>query len=505
MSVSADDPTERGSAAVTDDVLDGDSTGEPEQAGPSLIAQVLEGWELMAEAVAETDPDLASLMSSGTLVARAAIEQAIPTFIAQLRYFLASTELAPAFQEELIGELSRSISNPPCPFTLDWLAERHEQAVNAFTSDQSIPENGTRDFLAAAVSTAIRSAFDHDTPQPSADQEWRIIATLEQPDNIGHSGSLFCAASSKGLRKNVRLEEVNYQDTSYRSRPSGNVENRQWVSLADSSGLGFPRDFGVRETAGFAKTIRENPDGAAYLLQLNLGGRLAPLAQEFIEAHEQEILGLAQTLIVPVKALVPHLALVPSQVFEAVPKLLVWTIKNIITKRVGDRTVPSWVIYHTVLRPDGHAPTSVVLLRSPEQKKAAKATLVGTTCIDGEMRETVDYEDFPVVDLWPRGRFIDGATLPENATADVPVEVPERIWNWVADNGRPLVWSDCWEDGQVPTHAFRVLVPFARLPADGLRGFFQGKQRKTQAYVVALRVEVYPVTVQRPKSKRYRI
>jgi hypothetical protein len=195
--------------------------------------------------------------------------------------------------------------------------------------------------LAAAVTADIRSAFgDDDTPNPPSDQEWRITATLERPGKIGYDGSLFCAASKRSWRKNVRLEETSYRGITYDSRPSGNVENRRWVPLQDSSGVGFPRDLDARETTGFVMTIRENPDGATYLLQLNFGGRWAPLSKEFIEAHEKEIVGLAQTIIVPVTRLVPHLALVPTQVFKAVPQLLVSTIKTIIAQRLDKQDPP---------------------------------------------------------------------------------------------------------------------------------------------------------------------
>lgn len=505
MSVSAGDPTGHVFAAGTDDVLDEDSAEDSGEAALSLVDQALEGWELMAEAVAETDPGLAGLMASGALVARAAVEQELPSFIVQLGDYLAGTALTPVFREELIGELSRRISGPAGPFTLDWLAERHEQVVRSFIADRGASEMAPWHFLTAAASAAIRTTYGHDTPNLSSHQEWRIVATLEQPGKIGRGGSLFCAASSRRWRKNVSVEESSYQDLTYQSKPIGDVEKGEWVTLADSSGLGFARDFDTRETTGFAKTIQENPDAAAYLLQLDLGGSRAPLAKEFLEVHEQDILGLANTLIVPAKALVPQLALVPANVLQVVPKLLLGIIKKIIAKRLDDKILPSWVVYHTVLTPFGHAPTSVVLLRSLEQPKIAKATLVGTTYINGEMRETVDYQAFPVADLWPRGRIIDGATLPENPADRVPVEAPARIWEWVAENGRPLVWSDCWEQGQTPTHAFRVLVPFNRLSAERNRGHIPHRKRETQSYVAALRVEVYPVNVQPIKPGVYKI
>jgi hypothetical protein len=512
MSVSAGDPTERASGPVNDDITDDDALEEEDEAAPSLLAQALEGWELMSEAAAETDPGLASLMSSGALIARAAVEQEIPSFIAELKNSLANTGLTPDFQEELIEELSWRISGSPCQFTLDWLIKRHVEAVRAFLSGRQGPNDDSRNFLDATASRAIRSAFGYDIPNQSVDQEWRIIAALEQPGKIDHRGSLFCATSKRSWRKNVRLKETTYLDITYPSKPSGDVEQGRWVTLRDSGGGDSLRDFDARESAGFPKSILENPSSASYLLELHVGGRLAPLASEVIQEHEAEILGLATKLTgsatAALQTIAPHLMLVPPEVFKAVPKVILWTIKNIINKRLSDRTLPSWVIYHTAFMPIGHAPVSVVLLRSPEQSKAAKATLVGTTCVNGEMRESQNYEAFQVADLWPRGRFIDGATVPTDPAESVPVEVPDRIWNFVADSGRPLVWSDCWENGQ-PTHGFRVLVPFDRVTSDDANKHFLPRKRKTQAYVAALRVEVYPIPVQPvpppPKIKKYTI
>lgn len=497
MSVSAGGPVESRAGLVTGDAFD--------EAAPSLVSQILEGWELMAEAVAESDPSLASLMSSGTLVARAAFAQEVPSFMAQLRAYLADTGLTPEFQEELMGEVSRLISEPPSAFTLDWLMARHEQAVSAFIEGRGVPENDSGNFLAAAASAAIRAGLGRDQQNPSSYQQWRIIAALEQPNKIHRSGSLFCAASWR-FRRNVRLKELTYQDIEYQSTPSGDVRDRQWVTLQDSSGSAFPRDFDSHETPDFAKTILGDTDGAAYLLQLNLGGNLAPLASEFMEAHERDILGLAEILIQPAKALVPILHCVPASLLAAVPKLLTTSIKKIIQKRLGDRTLPSWVIHHTVLKADGEAPVSIVLLRSPEQANTAKATLAGTKLTNGEMEQTRNYEGYQVVELGPRGRFIDGATLPANATDPVPVEVNDRIWNLVADKGQPIVWSDCWESGE-PTHGFRALVPFARFAGadQSTRRGRRKAKKKTQAYVAALRVEVYPVAIPRRKPRVYHI
>jgi hypothetical protein len=426
--------------------------------------------------------------------------------MAGLEAYLARTGLTADFQEELIGEVSQLISEPSSPFTLEWLIARHEQAVSGFIAGRAVPQNDSGNFLAAAASAALRTGLGHNPQNPSPYQQWRIVAALEQPNKIRHSGILFCAASSRHLRKNVRIKELTYQDIEYESTPSGDVKDRQWVTLQDSSGSAFLRDFDSHETPDFAKTILANPDGAAYLLQLNLGGRLAPLVSEFMEAHERDILDLAKTLIEPAKALVPILHCVPAAVLEAVPKLLTTSIKKIIQKRLGDRTLPSWVIHHTVLKADGQAPVSVVLLRSPEQTKAAKATLAGTKLINGEMEETRNYEGYQVVQLGPRGRFIDGATLPTNAADPVPVEVNDRIWNLVADKGQPIVWSDCWESGE-PTHGFRALVPFSRF-AGVDQSTWSGRRKakkKAQAYVAALRVEVYPVAIPRRKPRVYRM
>jgi hypothetical protein len=360
--------------------------------------------------------------------------------------------------------------------------------------------------LAAAANAAIRTGLGQNPQNPSPYQQWRIIAALEQPNKIRRSGSLFCAAPSRQLRKNLRLKELTYQDIEHVSTPSGDVKDRQWVTLQDADGGVFVRDFDSHETPDFAKTVLASPDGAAYLLQLNLGGRLAPLASEFMKAHEQDILDLAEMLIQPAKALVPILHGVPGRVLAAVPKLLTTSIKKIIEKRVGDRTLPSWVIHHTVLKADGEAPVSIVLLRSPEQSKAAKATLAGTKLTNGEMEETRNYQGYQVVQLGPRGRFIDGATLPTNAADPVPVEVNDHIWNLVANKGQPIVWSDCWESGE-PTHGFRALVPFTRF-AGADQSTWRGRRKakkKTQAYVAALRVEVYPVTIPPPNPRVYRI
>jgi hypothetical protein len=486
---------------------------------PSLVAQTFEGWELMAEAVAETDAPLASLMSSGGLLARAAFEEQVPGLLDELVGVLRNGGLARSESEDLRRELTRRLLEPPCPFSWEWLLVQHQEAVDDFLAGLPGTQPSERSLWQMA-SAAIRRGLDPEWAEPPEPAEppqerpgeWRIISTLERPSKIGQAGSLFCCTSEPGWRRpfpiegtpyqHLRLEETTYQRITRSSSRVGPIESGRWVVLAGENG----RDFDRREPPEFAVGLQNPPEvaqalktdefvsGAAYFLQLDVSKHRQEMVGRFIEQNEGAIRAAAAAALNAAASLIPAgLPLVAMGVPNMIPDLIIRTIRTILNRRIAATTLPSWLIQHTVMKAAHQPPTSAVLLHSEE---LPDVTLVGAQLIDGTMQVVDDYSDFLVPQLWPRGRILSGATEPEAADADLPMVVPADLWTWVDVNRRPLVWSDSWESGREPTHGFRVLLPFSPLPSGKT-----GKQPKGPRYVAALRVEVY----HRPRIRHYTI
>jgi hypothetical protein len=476
--------------------LSGEATSSP-----SLVAQVFEGWEVMAEAVAETDVPLASAMSTGALLARAAFEEQVPKLLDDLAESLRYGGLARSASDDLLGELARRLWEPRCPFSTEWMLSQHQKAVDDYTADLPETLRSERSLLQRA-NAAIRRAFEPESaesrepvepPEKKAPGEWRIISTVERPGKIGRPGSLLCLKPQPGwfVQQRVRLEETTYQGITRTSTAKKPIESGRWVALAEDG-----RDFEAREPSEYAIGLHNPPafarslgldefvSGAAYFLQLDVGEQRQAMVRQFIDQNEKAIRATAQVAISAAVALIPGaLPLVPLGAVGVIQDLIIGTIRAILNRRIAATILPSWLVQHTVIHVGRQPPTSAVLLHSEEQPNV---TLVGAQAIDGTMQVARDYGEFPVPQLWPRGRILNGATEPGAPDADLPMVVPADLWNWVDAHRRPLVWSDSWESGQPPTHGFRVLLPFSPLPSSRT-----GKQPKGPHYVAALRVEVY--------------
>ena len=174
------------------------------------------------------------------------------------------------------------------------------------------------------------------------------------------------------------------------------------------------------------------------------------------------------------------------------PTLILTAIQKILEDRMTDKIMPTWLVQHTVMQAPGKTPISAVMLRSLEQPTEAKATLLGAELVDGQVSAREKYpKKFPVSQLWPRGRVIDGPTQPEPDASAFPEELPANLWAWVAAEQRPVIWSDAWPvgDNEFPSSAFRALVPYRSVR--GRKRQVASKHR--QSCVAALRVEVYPI------------
>jgi hypothetical protein len=459
---------------------------------PSLVAQAFEGWQLMAAAVAETDEALASVMSSGALLARAAFEEQIPTLLYNLAELLGNGGLASSVRNEVISELASRLWEPRFPFSAEWMLVQHQKAVADFNADQSETLGSGRSLWQMA-STAIRRAFEPEPAEPPEKKskgEWRINSTVERPNKIGQAGSLYCRTRQLGWRPRVRLEETTYQAITRTSASNKSVKSNQWVVLADERGRDFDRheqpefSLGLHNPPELAQALKqdETVSGAAYFLQLDVNKHRVGMAAQFVEQHKQAIRTTTQAAITAAAGFIPGGLLVPAGVLHMIPDLIIGAIQAILNRRIAATVLPSWIVQHTAIKVGGQPPRSAVLLRSEEQPNV---TLVGAQAVGKKMKVVDDYGDFPVPQLWPRGRILTGPTKP-NADADLPMIVPADLWAWVADHRRPLVWSDSWETGRPPTHGFRVLVPFLPSPSSRTR-----REPKRPRYVAALRVEVY--------------
>jgi hypothetical protein len=477
---------------------------------PSLVAQAFEGWELMADAVAETDAPLASVMSSGALLARAAFEEYVPGLLDELAVILRSDGLTRSASDDLRSELARRLWEPRCPFSFEWMLAEHQKAVDDFTAN--LPETQRSERLWQMVNAAIRRGLEPESAEPpepveppeEPPGEWRIISTLERPSKIGQAGSLFCCTPQWGWRRHVRLEETTYHRITRTSWPSKPFKRDEWVVLAGEGG----RDFDRREPPEFPVGLHIPPElaealkrdetvsSAAYFLQLDIGRHRKEIVGQFIEQHKQAIRATADAAINGAASLIPGgQVLVPLGVLPIISDLVIRTIQTILNRRIAATILPSWVVQHTVIKVGRQPPTSAVLLHSEEQPDL---TLVGAQTINGTMQVERDYGDFGVPQLWPRGRILHGATQPEAADAALPMIVPADLWTWVDVNRSPLVWSDSWESGRPPTHGFRVLLPFSPSPPTPT-----AKQPKGPHYVVALRVEVYYRALPPPGYKHH--
>lgn len=463
---------------------------------PSLVAQAFEGWDLMAEAVAETDPSLASLMSSGALLARAAFEKQIPRLLDELAELFRYGGLAESAGDDLLAELARGLWQSRCPFTREWILVQHQTAVDEFKAESLGIRAGRS--LWQLVSEAIGRGVESEPadvqnpiepPVQGPPGEWRIIATVERPSKIEKSGSLLCCTPQRRWRRHVRLEETTYQGIRHNSAAAGPVEPNAWVVLAEQG-----RDFDRHAPPEFAVGLNNPPEfaqalntdeivtGAAYFVQLDVSAHRNEVVLAFITQHGEAIRAATQTAINGAAALIPGGLLVPIGVLNMIPDFIIATVRAILNRGIAATVLPSWFVQHTVIKIGDLPPRSAVLLHSPEQRDA---TIVGAQMINGKMQVVPDYDDFFVPQLWPRGRILEGATLPD-ASANLPIAPPPELWTWVDANRHPVVWSDAWESGREPTHGFRVLLPFSPSPSPQT-----SRQPRGPHYVAALRVEVY--------------
>ncbi len=456
--------------------------GEP---APAVFALPFLGWLALADAVAQTEPGTAEMMTAAAYLAQSALEERLPELIRQLGDVLTGS----GFSSGAVEGVGSALLANRLAFTPEALADELAGLYSDLGQEHRLRlRRGRGDGTLLLADAAIEGFLDSDLAGPEARSvyndmagrarryikpHWWASCSLDLPAVLAQP-PIHCARP--GFKVGDRLVA---REWTYRGRVltgfDGQVAGRGPVGLVTAGG-GYRDSIDSPNPQYYWDTLNAPSSGLAFGLSLSEGRawRWADKVAGALEGQRENIEAKVGQEVQGAQARINDLlaaAQLPAYLLHPVIGLMVTAaravvelISNFLVKSLGDKSLTSCAIWHTAVMGRRRVPISVFTLSLPGKSNPLHYVRSGQ---DHSARFTAsdDYGADP--GYLDRARFMIGASKPPDAEFDAGFfDLSER-------SGRPLAWRD----PRKPNGGFRILVPHR---APGTKA----------SYVSALRVDV---------------
>lgn len=452
--------------------------GEP---APAAFALPFQGWLLLADAVAESTPQTADVMTAAAYLAQSALEERLPELIDEIRDVLTGSGFASGAVEGLRSALLSNRLAFSLEAVVDELAgiyadlgeENHlrsgdsplqlaDAAIDAFLDTE----------LAGPDARTVYTDMAAQVKQQYRKPRWWASCSLDLPSVLDQP-PIHCAR--RGFRRGSdRLVAVEW---TYRMRAltgfDGNVTGQGPVGTVAAGG-GYRDSIDELRPKYYLDTLLAPSTGLAFGLSLSegRGWRWADKVARALDRQRTNIAGKVGQHVQDARAKIDTLltaAQIPAYVIHPVIGLMVSAahvlvdfISNFLVKSLRTVNLTSWAIWHTAVMGRARVPISVFTLSSPDRDNPElhyiRSGQDGFTASD----DYGAYEGY-----MDQARFMIGTSEPPDAEFD------PGFFDLAERTRRPLTWLDPMR----PNGGFRILVPH-RAPGS------------KASYASALRVDV---------------
>ena len=455
--------------------------GEP---APAVFARPFLGWLALADAVADTAPDTAELMTAAAYLAQSALEERLPDLIGPLSDVLANSGFSSGAVE---GVRSALLANR-LAFTPQAVTD---ELVSLYADLGEEHQLRSGDGPLQLVEAAIEGFLDSDLAGPNArtvydnmadraaqyrHPHWWASCSLDLPSVLGTAKPpIYCARP--GWHR--RLDRLAALEWTYRGTVStgfnGELAGRGPVGVVTAGG-GYRDSIDDLKLNRYWDTLSVPSTGLAFGLSLSegLALRWASKVAKALEGRRADIEGIIGKQVGGARARIDTLlaaAKIGTFFIHPVVGLMVTAahavveaIFDCLVKTLSVKNLTTWGIWHTAVMGQRHVPISVFTLSSPgagtpglQYLRAGKDP--------AELIASDDYGADP--GYLSQARFMIGASeLPHGQFNDAFFDLTDR-------SRQPLVWRE----PMTTNGGFRILVPHR---ASGTKA----------SYVSALRVDV---------------
>lgn len=491
---------------------------EPE-GPPRPLAEPFAGWMSLAECASEVAPGVGDVMRSAGLLAQSAIESQADNLGYALTEILAGrhtiAEPAEAAEQSAMARpvvaetVHRLVTAGRLPLSPRLAAENLANSV----SDLDQAERGLFDQLVRRTGSEPRTGTDEgepadydgltgqmllttgaqlasiaagvQPPQLGSDPDgyyfgkpsvrWWLTASLELPESIVGSHPVHCLQPQHGWTGDrIRIIESTFNNL--------DVDDalQQGSVKAGEIRSGYRDTLRDDEVIEFADIVKRPLDQRSYVCRaiIEPDSRALRSIGRIVASHREEIISMADAAAQAAATVISAhpagtLAAPLIQLLAGLPGAITAHLTSALGRVVEPRSLPAWVISHTVVWTDPTSPLSVFLLKCPDEE-VRRMRLHGITgqADPGPTQISADYRNQPKA-LYNYGRLMWGASRPDVTKPGMPAD----LWSVVDGAGRPRGQGQpvIWTQPEYDRRGFRVLVP---------------QQRDKARYVTALRADI---------------
>jgi hypothetical protein len=466
--------------------------GEPT---PAVFALPFLGWLALADAVADTAPDTAELMTAAAYLAQSALEERLPDLIGPLSDVLTDSGFSSGAVEGVRSALlANRLAFTPQAVTDEManlytdLGEEHQ--IRSGDGPLQLAEAAIEGFLDSDFAGPdARAVYDNmaDRAAQYKRPHWWASCSLDLPSVLGTAKPpIYCARPGHRVLDRLVALEWTYRGTVLTGF-NGKVVGRGHVGKVTAGG-DYRDSIDSFQVNRYWDTLHVPSTGLAFGLSLSegLAWRWASKVAKVLEGRRTDIEGIISKEIGGAKARIDTLltaAQIPASFIHPVVGLMVTAARavvkvifNFLVETLSVKNLTTWAIWHTAVMGQRHVPISVFTLSLPgagtpglQYIRSSQDPSAGFTASD-------DYGADP--GYLSQARFMIGASeLPYGEFNDAFFDLTER-------SRQPLVWR-----APMKTNGgFRILVPHR---ASGTKA----------SYVSALRVDVH--VEERPPQYRH--
>lgn len=455
--------------------------GEPP---PAVFALPFLGWLALADAVADTAPETAELMTAAAYLAQSALEERLPDLIVPLSDVLTDSGFSSGAVE---GVRSALLANR-LAFTPEAITD---EMASLYTDLGEGHRLRTGDGPLQLVEAVIEEFLDSDVAGPDARAvydkmadraaqyrrpHWWASCSLDLPSVLGTTKPpIYCAKPGHRVLDRLVALEWTYRGT-VSTGFNGKVAGRGNVGVATVGG-DYRDSIDKLRVNRYWDTLNVPSSGLAFGLSLSegLAWRWASKVAKTLEGRRTDIDGITDKEIGGARTRIDALltaAQIPASFIHPVVGLMVAAARAVVkvivdflVETLSVKNLTTWAIWHTAVMGQRHVPISVFTLSLPgagtpglQYIRSSQDPSVGFTASD-------DYGADP--GYLSQARFMIGASeLPSGQFNDAFFDLTDR-------SRQPLVWREPMQTNG----GFRILVPHR---ASGTKA----------SYVSALRVDV---------------
>jgi len=459
---------------------------------PAVFAVPFLGWLALADAVGETAPAIAELMTVAAYLARSALEERIPSLIGSLGDLLTTSGFSSGAVDDVHVALLADRLAFKSQAVTEELAACHAdlgEEGQLLSGDEPLVEAVIAAFLDSDVAGPdARAVYDEMAARAAqySKPHWWASCSLDLPSVLG-AGQPPIHCEQPRFRFSDRLVALEW---TYGGRTftgfDGKVTGRGPVGTVDAGGY---RDSIDQNRVNYYWNTLDIPSTAqAFRLDLSDGRtwRWANRVARFLDGQGANIRAIMASEVHVAQVKINDLltaAKFPAQIIHPLLGLMVsaaqalfQVVSKVLVKSLSDRSLTTWAIWHTAVMGHQAVPISVFMLAQPGEATAGLQELTHGGDGSSELTASDDYDADPV--FLRKARFMIGESeLPRD-------EFDNGLFKLTARTRQPVAWREPHLD----RGGFRILVPHR---APGTKA----------SYVSALRVDVQ--VGERPKRMKH--